>query len=144
MDEISNAERLLKLINKDPEITAKLLGEIANQGQGGNMFRINEDANIDGTHYQTSVVIPPRDLVDLLGPYLEGDGKISGQYILETKSGSVVSIYEYKSTSLYDPMNPDPKVFWDSDKPYRFHIGAHSENVASLCKEFVERRQKTL
>ncbi len=109
------------------------------------MFRMNEDANIDGASWLKSVIIPPRDLVDLFGPPLEGDGyKVSGEYILESISGNVASIYEYKSTSLYDPMNPDPKVFWDSDIPYRFHIGAHSENVALLCKEFVERRQKTL
>ena len=36
MDEISNVERLLKLINTDPETTAKLLGETANQEQGEN------------------------------------------------------------------------------------------------------------
>ncbi len=34
MDEISNVERLQKLINKDPETTSKLLGKIA---EGNNM-----------------------------------------------------------------------------------------------------------
>jgi len=100
-------------------------------------FKLKNDARVEGIHYlQGHIEIAPRDLVRAFGPPALSDGyKVSGEYRFVNKDGDVFTLYDWKSTSLYDDgllFPPEdgvgvlmtPEIFWSSGQPYRFHIGA--------------------
>lgn len=94
------------------------------------MFKLNNNAYSNMTSLKGYVKIAPSKLVELFGKPIECDGyKVSGEYIFEDKeSGEVFTLYDWKSTSLYDNCGgPDPDTFWKSDEVYNFHVGGRTD-----------------
>tara|TARA_Y100000034_G_scaffold124946_1_gene173820 strand:+ start:3910 stop:4230 length:321 start_codon:yes stop_codon:yes gene_type:complete len=95
------------------------------------MFVLAPEADIAGTSFGGTIEIAPTRLNELFGKPEEGDSyKISGLYIFKDWGDNVVTLYDYKCTSLYDSYYPDPEELWSSDEPYGFHIGACTSEIA--------------
>ena len=92
------------------------------------MFKLNMDADVNGTHLQSKIQVSPTRLVEVFGMPQECDQyKVSGQYVFEGPDGDVFTLYDWKSTSLYNPgLAPDPKMLWVSLTPKWFNIGGHN------------------
>jgi len=92
-------------------------------------FRRNKKANIHGTSLIGTFTVSPKRLVDVFGiPDKSDEYKVSGEYAF-TRRGDpkiVFTLYDWKSTSLYDDSYETPVQFWGSNSPYGFHIGGHS------------------
>jgi hypothetical protein len=74
------------------------------------------------------------DLEKALGKPMESDGyKVSGEWVLDDENGGVFTIYDWKSTELYDTGCPTVKNFRASIKKYRFHIGSNTRNAEKLA-----------
>ena len=91
------------------------------------MFKLNQDGNVNGTCRQSEVMASPSRLVDLFGEPEFCDGyKVSGEYIFEGENGEVFTLYDWKSTSLYNPTyGTPPEMFWAGRKPVQFNVGGH-------------------
>ena len=86
---------------------------------------------LDGSSFITTVDISPGVLYSRFGEPDSSDGhKTSMEWAFEDKEGNVVSLYDWKSTSLYSPELPPPDVLLMSQRPYTFHVGAHDYNTA--------------
>jgi hypothetical protein len=74
------------------------------------------------------------DLKKILGAPRKGDGyKVSTEWsIIDTHTGEIWSLYDYKETSLYDKSLPSIKEF--RSHPYDWHIGGQSPNFSDLTK----------
>tara|TARA_B100001029_G_C15002317_1_gene418878 strand:+ start:251 stop:571 length:321 start_codon:yes stop_codon:yes gene_type:complete len=91
------------------------------------MFKLNQDANINGTCRQSEVQVSPSRLREVFGEPVECDGyKVSGEYIFEDEEGSVFTLYDWKVTTLYDPeYGITPSLFWSGTNPVWFNIGGN-------------------
>jgi len=93
--------------------------------------RVYEDA-VEGTALAGYIEVAPKDLIMVFGKPCEGDfEKVSGQYFFSTirknLKRNTFSIYEYEATSMAERGLPSSHKFWNSEKPYRFHIGSNTD-----------------
>jgi hypothetical protein len=90
-----------------------------------------------GSSLKGYAVLVPSKLVAVFGKPGDSDSyKVSGQYRFETPNGGLITLYDWKSTSLYDPDYPDPEEIWSSDKPFEFNVGGDSDGKAQF-EEFL-------
>jgi len=91
------------------------------------MFKLNVDANINGTCRQTEIMAAPARLIELFGEPIESDQyKVSGEYVFEGDNGDVFTLYDWKYTTLYNPEHGIlPSLFWAGTSPVQFNIGGH-------------------
>ena len=104
------------------------------------MFKCDPKANANGTSLQGYVEVAPALLISALGEAPQSDGyKSSGEYrFINTDTGEVFTLYDWKSTNLYSSGFVSPRQFWANEKPYEFHVGAHSDKNVALFIEWVE------
>jgi hypothetical protein len=78
------------------------------------------------TSRTSEVMISPKILVQVFGEPDSGDDyKVSGEYVFESEDGKIFTLYDWKSTSLYDSYGPDPDEFWSSDIEFQLNIGSN-------------------
>jgi len=91
------------------------------------MYKLNKQANSDGTSLRGNVTISTKRLTELFGLPSSSDGyKSSGEYIFTSEAGDVFTLYDWKSTSLYDDKMIAPEEFWNQSSPVTLNIGAKS------------------
>lgn len=76
------------------------------------------------------IEIAPRTLVATFGEGEESDGyKVAAEYYFKSKkTNAIFTLYDWKSTSLYDHCYVSPKTLYASTKPYDFHIGGNDKS----------------
>jgi hypothetical protein len=90
------------------------------------------------TSKQETFVVQPKILIYVLGePFEADDYKVSGEYYFYDEDGNEITLYDWKSTSLYDDTLLSPKEFWESDSIYEFSIGAEDKPQAKKFKEWL-------
>ena len=61
--------------------------------------------------------------------------KVSGEWIFESETGDVVTLYDWKSTDLYDTDLPSVEEFRQESR-YDFHVGAKDKMTALMFNEW--------
>lgn len=99
------------------------------------MYHLNNNASISGTHLVGEINTSPRLLLKAFGiPNTREDSyKVSGSYTFIDDYGEVFTLYDWKSTSLYDPEYENPIDFWCNDVSQCFHIGGNTD-----CSNFLK------
>jgi len=95
--------------------------------------------NTYGTSYTGNVLTSYKNLVKIFGEPNAGpspDGKVSTQWNLETKAGSIVTIYDYKKTVLYAPEYMSVEEFRNLES-YNWYIGGYSIHVAEDIRQYI-------
>ena len=100
--------------------------------------------NMNGTSYHGhNVRATYSQLVKLLGTPEESDGyKVSGEWCLEGPNGETVTVYDWKSTSLYDGDGPSVADFRADRTPQSFHIGGHEAADTLRFQEAIDNALK--
>ena len=81
--------------------------------------------------------VAPADLIKTFGEPDKSDGcKTSGEYLFITGEGARVTLYDWKSTSLYDSDCESPEEFWESTDKRTFNIGG-CEKGQNYVEEFI-------
>lgn len=93
------------------------------------VFKLNLDADISGTSLRGYVVASYVELNELFGPPIDGEYKISGQWVFEDDDGNVFTLYDYKETDLYDSELPSVKKFRSSNNRIEFHFGGRGSSI---------------
>jgi hypothetical protein len=95
------------------------------------MYKLAQDADVNGTHLQGYVTLPPAALVDKFGRGESFDGyKTSGEYAFESGDGEVFTVYDWKRTVLYCPESGIPvEQLWSSREPFEFNVGGKSAAI---------------
>lgn len=79
------------------------------------------DKSISGTSYQLTFKVHPSDLFDVLGePHLTNGDKTNYEWFLETESGEVFCVYDWKM----------PLEHWEHRIPIELNVGAFSKEAA--------------
>ena len=89
-------------------------------------YKINPDVETNGTYRFHQVMLKPVELLMVFGkPHIMDSYKVSGEYIFEhTESGTPITLYDWKYTTLYDHDGIKPVDFWKLDKEVQFNIGS--------------------
>ena len=97
------------------------------------IFKVDLKGDPTGTSSQGGVEASYKDIHKILGdPMDESDGyKVSTEWILTGPRGCVVTLYDYKATSLYDDGMPSVEEF-RAQRFYDWHIGADNKESGAL------------
>lgn len=99
-----------------------------------NFYRVSMD-KANGTSLKTHIEATWQELQLLLGNSSESDGyKVSGEWAFINREGDVVTIYDWKATSLYDEDLPTPEEFRAQGYPSTFSIGGHTAVAAETFR----------
>ena len=104
-------------------------------------FILDLNAKTGGTSFRAFINATYSELVKILGEPLSKDNgsKVTGEWILrDIKTNEVVTVYDWKATSNYDPHNPSVEEFRANEERSDFHIGAKDEDTAYKFKEILE------
>jgi hypothetical protein len=100
--------------------------------------RIDDYHRSNGSVLQSGVSIAPWRVIELFGePDVSDEYKTSMEWLFEDEDGEVVTLYDWKSTSLYSPELPNPDSLKFSAHPHSFHVGAHSYTAAMKFVDWV-------
>ena len=85
----------------------------------------------------TYLKLSPVKLITVFGKPREGDEyKVSGQYIFNTPNGGIITLYDWKATSLYDDMPLSPEDLWAQEARFEFNLGGDDkgkQQVNEFC-----------
>ena len=89
-------------------------------------YRINPNINRNGTSLRGGVKLKPIELLLVFGkPMVSDSYKVSGEYTFEhTETGTPITLYDWKYTTLYDHEGIKPVDFWKLDEEVEFNIGS--------------------
>jgi hypothetical protein len=108
------------------------------------MFKLNHEAKSTGTSLKSEVMVAPARLVEVFGEPEEADGyKVSMLYTFEDEDGNVVTLYDWKATTLYDSgYGPHPTTFRKQELDHDFHIGGKDPAVAQRFRAWLMKKVK--
>ncbi len=111
------------------------------------MYKLNNNASISGTSLKGYANFDYKHMRELFGEPNESDGyKVSGEWVFEATNGDVFTVYDWKSTNLYDSDLPSVEEFRASGVN-TFNIGGYndaSEFIAWLAWCFKNAKIKAI
>ena len=101
-----------------------------------NEYRINPNIETGGTSRFSEVKLKPIELLLVFGKPMTSDGyKVSGEYTFEhTETGTPITLYDWKHTTLYDHEGIKPVDFWKWDEEVQFNIGSKNSMAYGFDK----------
>jgi hypothetical protein len=93
-----------------------------------NEYKLNDNINTCGTCLYSEVKLKPIELILAFGKSEHTDNyKVSGEYFFEhIESGTPITLYDWKYTTLYESDGVKPSDFWKLDEEVIFHIGSNN------------------
>jgi len=94
------------------------------------------DADAGGTHVFSEIWISPAAVIHCFGQGSNGDEyKVSRQWTFR-KGELIFTLYDWKSTDLYDSEMWSPEQLWASKEPFPLHIGSKEPATHDDAEEF--------
>ena len=99
-------------------------------------YKINPNIKRSGTSLRGGVKLKPIELLLVFGkPHTMDSYKVSGEYMFEhTETGTPITLYDWKYTTLYDAEGMKPVDFWKLDEEVEFHIGSNNSMAYGFDK----------
>jgi hypothetical protein len=103
------------------------------------MFRVADMGVADGTSRMGEIELVYSDIVLAFGEPEESDGyKVSGEWtFINDETGEVFTLYDWKSTSLYDSDGPSVEAFRACPSPQQFNIGGNHKGSVEEFKQLL-------
>ena len=90
------------------------------------MYKLDQNANISMTSLKGTFEATFPQMIEKFGEGLKGDYKVSMEWSFTDDEEGVFTVYDWKSTKLYEDSYPEPKELWNSNDVYEFHVGGRS------------------
>lgn len=114
-----------------------------NKAPANDPYVLDPNGDDSGTGLFAEVVLSPADVVRRFGNGHDGDRyKVSRRWVFR-KGDLVFTLYDWKSTSLYDPDLWSPADLWSSSVPWDLNIGSKAPATAADVEEFVAYLRRT-
>lgn len=95
-----------------------------------------------GTYLYDEILLVPAAVIRCFGKSDHSeDGKVSGQWVFK-KGDLIFTLYDWKSTDLYERGMWTPEELWSSKEPFDLHIGSREPATREDALEFAEYLQK--
>lgn len=90
----------------------------------------------DRTHFYAEVILIPAAVADTFCCGYDGDDyKVSRKWTFR-KGNLIFTLYDWKSTNLYDKAMWAPEELWSSWEPFDLHIGSKEPATSTDVAEF--------
>lgn len=100
-------------------------------------YSLAGDSDADGTHLFGEVQLSPASVVRRFGCGSGGDEyKVSRTWVFR-KGPLVFTLYDWKSTSLYDSDMWSPDELWASTEPFDLHVGSKQPATQDDVDQFI-------
>lgn len=104
------------------------------------MFKLNMNADACDTSLCGHVTTSYAKLAKLFGEAQMSDGyKVSGEWIFDDGNGGVFTVYDWKSTRLYDDCYPSVADF-RKQRNVIFNIGGHMDSNCAYFQYWLLRK----
>ena len=91
-----------------------------------------------GTWLVGTIFLPPAAVIRCFGKGGCADKcKVSREYVF-CKGDLIFTLYDWKSTDLYDPALMTPEQFWSMKLPMELHIGSNASSAPADIQHFAE------
>jgi hypothetical protein len=108
-----------------------------------NSYVLTSSAESDGTHQFGEVAIPPASIVRCFGQGCESDGfKVSRRWVFR-KGNLIFTLYDWKSTDLYDSDMWSPELLWKCEEPFDLHVGSKDPATEKDVAAFIDYLRRT-
>ena len=95
------------------------------------------------THRFGEVQLIPRSVIRCFGEGESGDGfKVSRTWVFR-RGELVFTLYDWKSTNLFDSEMWTPEELWASGEVFDFHVGSREPATESDVADFIAFLQQT-
>jgi hypothetical protein len=106
-------------------------------------YVLTSSPEADETHCFGEVAIPPANVVRCFGKGSDGDGyKVSRQWVFR-KGDLVFTLYDWKSTDLYDSQLWSPEELWRCNEEFDLHVGSKAPASQKDVEAFIAFLQQT-
>jgi len=96
-----------------------------------------------GTSLKTHITVSYPKLIELFGQPDECDGyKVSGEFTFEASNGELVTLYDWKKTSLYDSTSQSPQRLRERTN-VELNIGGNNAITAQIFALWLQGRLAT-
>lgn len=102
-------------------------------------WRPNPLADINGVGSRANLSAGYAELEALFGPAPHGEYKVSTSWVFSDPAGRVATIYDWKTTNLYDADGPSVEEFRRLPS-YDWNVGALSQAAADAFLAWVTKR----
>jgi hypothetical protein len=107
-------------------------------------YILSDDANTSGTSRLGTLAVSPAAFLRTFGPAnAEGDDyKVDREWVFKALGGEVITVYAYKATNLYDPVDgdPTPDEFWAGEESYDLSVGGNDQKAVNGFIAFAKAR----
>ena len=105
--------------------------------RNGSRAILDPSAETNGTYRFDEVAISPASIVRRFGKGSNGDGyKVSRQWVFR-KGDLVFTVYDWKSTGLYESGMWSPDELWACKEPFDLHVGSKFPATERDVAEFI-------
>lgn len=87
-------------------------------------YRAGSEADSRGTYWYADIMVPPAAVMHRFGAACEGDEYKVSQHWVFRKGDLVFTLYDWKSTNLYESGLMSPEQFWACEEPMDLHVGS--------------------
>jgi hypothetical protein len=103
-------------------------------------FKLDPTADIAGTSWAADIEVAPADVLRTFGPANRQTDpyKVSACYSF-TDGSRVFTLYDWKSTALYNRDLPSPLKFWNSHEQTTLSIGGRHEGAEDFKAWLLEK-----
>jgi hypothetical protein len=116
--------------------------ECRKSSSANDAFVLTISAASDGTHCFAEVQLGPASVVRCFGKGFDGDGfKVSREWVFR-RGHLVFTLYDWKSTALYERGMWTPDELWASEWPFDLHVGSKDPATKKDIEEFVDFLQR--
>ena len=113
------------------------MGQLKETSSALSSFIRAPNAEMNATHRFGEIQIIPSAVVRCFGEGESGDGfKVFRTWIFR-RGDLVFTLYDWKSTSLFDAEMWTPQELWASHEPFDLHIGSKEPATANDVDEFI-------
>lgn len=96
------------------------------------------EADAHGTYWYAGVVLAPAAVARRFGAAHDGDSdKVSRHWVFR-KGDFVFTLYDWKSTNLYESGLLSPEKFWACEEPMDLHVGSKEPATKENAAAFVQ------
>ena|ERR1019366_9436591 len=131
------------LIPAEPRAESEsVCNDCKNSSPASDSYVLTSSAGSDGTHRFDEVALAPASVIRCFGAGSDGDGyKVSRQWVF--RCGDLVfTLYDWKSTDLYERGMWTPDEMWACEWPFDLHIGSKEPATEKDVAEFVAYLQR--
>ncbi len=101
-------------------------------------FVLTDSAEAAETEFFDEVQVVPASIIRRFGPGSDGDGYKVSRHWTFRRGDLIFTLYDWKSTNLYDTGMWSPRSLWKCELPFDLHVGSKDPATGEEVAKFID------